>query len=95
MMVFADFAPSAAFSMPSFCIRSVDGGASFGVAAFGLRVRLEVLRLRLVELLETLRFLARFMRVPSGRDVFKRNNITISLTTMKAMVHFVGAAARS
>ena len=81
--------------MPSFRIRSVDGGASFGVAALRLRVRLEVLRLRLVELRETLRFLARFMRVPSGRDVFKRNNITISLTTMKAMVHFVGAAARS
>jgi hypothetical protein len=72
--------------MPSFCIRSVDGGASFGVAAFGLRVRLGVLRLRLVELLETLRFLARFMRNLSGRDVLKRNNITLSLTTMKAMV---------
>jgi hypothetical protein len=70
--------------MPSFCIRSVYGGASFGVAAFGLRVRLEVLRLRLVELLETLRFLVRFMRDPSGRELFKRNNITLSLTTMKA-----------
>jgi hypothetical protein len=71
MTVFADFNSSglAAFSMPSFRIGSVDGGASFGVAALRRRedaARLELLRLgvrraRLVDLRETLRFLAPLM----------------------------------